>query len=100
MSTRADAIRAVIDSGRGTRPVSLETAETEQVLTIALALLVELSASNDRIDRLERDVAALQGTLPETSRNTALSDSAIAERQEALEALQLRVLRIMIDPRV
>ena len=99
MTSAADAIRAVIAAGRGTRPASLDNAETEQVLAIALALLVELSVANDRIDRLEREVAALRGTTPSALRETPLPGDAVAERQEALEALQLRVLRVMLDPR-
>ena len=99
MTTATDAIRAVIESGRGARPASLAAPETEQVLSIALALLVELSVSNERIDRLERELAALRDTTLEAWLNAPLDDGAVAERQEALEALQLRVLRIMVDPR-
>jgi len=99
MSKATDAVRAVIESGRGTRPTSLAAAETEQVLTIALALLVELAVSNDRIDRLERQVADVRDTTLESFRNAPLADSALSERQDALEALQLRVLRVMVDPR-
>lgn len=99
MTSAPDAIRAVIAAGRGARPASLDNAETEQVLAIALALLVELSVSNDRIDRLEREVAALRDTTLAAVRETALPEDAVAERQEALDALQLRVLRVMLDPR-
>ncbi|CUS44153.1 MAG: hypothetical protein V4610_11380 [Pseudomonadota bacterium] len=99
MTSATDAIRSVIAAGRGTRPASLDNVETEQVLTIALALLVELSVANDRIDLLEREVAGLRGTTPDALRNAPLPGDAIAERQEALEALQLRVLRVMVDPR-
>lgn len=100
MSSAKDAIHTVIASGRGPRPTSLDNVETEQVLSIALALLVELSVSNDRIDRLEREVAQLRGATLEDLRNAPLADTAISERQEALEALQLRVLHVMVDPRV
>lgn len=99
MTSAADAIRAVIASGRGARPASLDNAETEQVLAIALALLVELSVSNDRIDRLEREVASLRDMPLAALRDRVLPDDAVAERQEALDALQLRVLRVMLDPR-
>lgn len=99
MTSATDAIRAVIASGRGTRPASLDNVETEHVLAIALAMLVELSVSNDRIDRLEREVSELRGATVEEFRDAPLSDTAVAERREALEALQLRVLRIMVDPR-
>ncbi|MEG3151313.1 hypothetical protein U1769_15575 [Sphingomonas sp. ZT3P38] len=99
MTSATDAIHAVIAAGRGDRPTSLDNVETERVLAIALTLLVELSVSNERIDRLEREVADLRGAALEEFRGAPLADTAIAERQEALEALQLRVLRVMVDPR-
>jgi hypothetical protein len=99
MTSATDAISAVIASGRGSRPASLDNAEAEQVLAIALALLVELSASNQRIDRLEREVAALRGVALDDLKEAPLDAAAQAERQQAMEALQLRVMRIMIDPR-
>jgi len=99
MTSSIDAITAVIQSGRGTRAYSLDNREAEQVLNIALALLVELAASNDRIDRLEREIAVLKGVPLDELRETPLDAAAQAERQTALEALELRVLRILVDPR-
>ncbi|WP_157219102.1 hypothetical protein [Flavisphingomonas formosensis] len=99
MTSRIDAIAAVIQSGRGTRAYSLDNREAEQVLSIALALLVELAASNDRIDRLEREIATLKGQSLDALREAPLDADAQKERQEALEAMQLRVLRILMDPR-
>lgn len=100
MTSAAEAIRAVIDSGRGSRPASLAGPEVEQVLAIALALLVELSVSNARIDRLEHEVATLRGITREELREAPLPAELYSDDQEALEALQLRVLRILIDPRM
>lgn len=99
MTSAAEAITAVIEACRGPRPYSLDCPEAEQVLNIALALLVELSVSNQRIDRLEREVAALRGITADELRNVPLDPVAQAEQQQALEALQLRVMRILIDPR-
>lgn len=99
MSGAPAAIDAVIQAGRGPRPNSLDDAEAERVLDIALALLVELAASNERIDRLERELASLRGLSVAELKEAPLDDAAQAERQQALEALQLRVLRIMVDPR-
>lgn len=99
MTSAAEAVSAVIRSGRGPRPTSLDNGETEQVLDIALALLVELSASNQRIDRLERELAALKGVSLAELKEASLDQGAQEEQQQALEALQLRVLRIMVDPR-
>lgn len=99
MTTAADAISAVIAGQRGDRPFSLDSQEAEQVLSVALALMVELAASNDRIDRLEREVAALRGVPLDDLRNAPLDDAARTERQDALDAMQLRVMRIFLDPR-
>ena len=95
-----DAINAVRAGNRGERPYSLDCPEAEQVLNIALALLVELSVANDRIDRLERHIADLRGLTPLEVRNAAIDPTAKEERREALESLQLRVLRVLVDPRV
>lgn len=95
----ADAVLALVQSARGTRPQSLNDRESEEVLAIALALLVELSVSNDRIDRLERIVAEQAGSPLATLRDTRYDGPAAEERQQALDALLARVLRIMIDPR-
>lgn len=100
MTTAAEAILALVDSARGTRPQSLDDREVEEVLNIALALLVELSVSNDRIDRLERIVAAQGGMTIETLRDLSYDGADADERQQAMEALLARVLRILIDPRI
>jgi hypothetical protein len=94
------AISALIQSARGTRPASLVCGEAEDVLDIALALLIELAVSNDRIDRLERIVAGLGGQTVEELREVTYDGEAEAERRAATEALLVRALRIMLDPRV
>lgn len=100
MTTAAEAILALVDSARGNRPQSLDDREVEEVLNIALALLVELSVSNDRIDRLERIVAAQGGMTVEQLRDTRYDGGVADERQQAMEALLARVLRVLLDPRV
>ena len=99
MTGASEAILSVIESGRGTRPYSLDNQETEQVLNIALALMVELAASNERIDRLERLLAETRGMNVRDLREMPIEETAVQERQESLEAMQLRVLRVLIDPR-
>ena len=99
MTGSADAIAAVIESGRGARPYSLRNQEAEQVLNIALSLMVELAASNDRIDRLERLLAETRGEPLDDLRNALPDGDAASERQAALEAMQMRVMRVLIDPR-
>lgn len=99
MTTAAEAILTLVDSARGNRPQSLDDREVEEVLNIALALLVELSVSNDRIDRLERIVAEQGGTTVDLLRDTRYDGADAEERQQAMEALLARVLRVLIDPR-
>lgn len=99
MVSAADAILALLQSARGSRPHSLADVEVENVLNIALALLVELSVANDRIDRLERVVAELSAMPVEQLRDIRYENADAEQRQEALDALLARVLRILIDPR-
>lgn len=99
-ATSAEALTSLILSARGNRPQSLGCAEAEEVLDVALALLIELSVSNDRIDRLERMVADLRGEPVAALRDVRYDGEAAQERQEAMDALLTRALRIMLDPRV
>ena len=99
MSSASEAIVDILQSARGQRPYSMQDQETEQCFNVTLALAVELIASNDRIDRLERQLAVVAGiSLDEVRRgaNTAENDAA---RLAANEATLLRLLRILIDPR-
>jgi hypothetical protein len=96
----SEAIQSLIALARGERRYSLKDRETEEVLNIALATLVELSVALDRIDRLERLLAERTGLSLDELRATDYPEGpAAAERQEAVEALFARVLRIRLDPR-
>jgi hypothetical protein len=95
----ADGIMSIINMARGERPYSIESFEAEQALTIALALLVELVATNDRLDRVERQLSELTGKTLDDVRQAGGGDAADKERQENNEALMIRALRILIDPR-
>lgn len=96
----SDAVQELIALARGERRYSLRDRETEEVLNIALATLVELSVALDRIDRLERLLAERTGLALEELRATDYPDGPAAqERQEAAEALFARALRIRLDPR-
>lgn len=99
MTGAVEAVEMVIQGGRGTRPTSLRDAETEKVLGIALALLVELTTAQERIDRLEREVASLRGINLTDWKETEAPTEVRREQAEQIEALQLRVLRPLIDPR-
>jgi len=94
-----DALLDLIQTARGIRPASLTCAEAEDGLAVTLALIAELSVSNDRIDRLERMVAELRGDDVTTLRETGYTGDAATERQAATEALMVRALRVFFDPR-
>lgn len=99
-TTSAEALTSLILSARGTRPQSLGCAEAEEVLNIVLAVLIELSVSNERIDRLERMVADMRLEPVSALREVRYDGDAAQERLEAMEALLTRALRIVLDPRV
>ncbi len=96
----SEAIHALIGLARGERRYSLRDRETEDVLNVAMATLVELSVALDRIDRLERLLAERTGLPLEELRAIDYPDGPAAqERREAAEALFARALRIRLDPR-
>jgi hypothetical protein len=96
----AEVIVSLIELARGERRYSLESRETEEVLNMALALLTELGVAFDRIDRLERVVAERTGIALADLRATDYTDGPEAqEREDAMNALIARVLRIRLDPR-
>lgn len=99
MTSSSDAIATLLQTVRGQRPYSLQDQETEQCFNVTLALAVELVASNDRIDRLERQLAAFAGRPLDEVRRGASDADAEAARLAANEAMLLRVLRILVDPR-
>lgn len=97
--SEADAVRALIARGRGGRPYSLNCAEAEDAVGIALALLVEMSVANDRIDRLERVVDALRGSDAGPVAAITYDGAAADDRRAATDALIARVLHRLLDPR-
>ena len=99
MPQAAEALSELIATARGARPQSLACFEAEEVLNIALALVVELAVSNERIDRLERLVSELRGEGVDALRDIAYEGDVARERQAATDALITRALRIMLDPR-
>jgi hypothetical protein len=96
----AEVIVDLIELARGERRYSLESRETEEVLNLALALLTELGVAFDRIDRLERVLAERTGIALADLRAIDYTEGAAAqEREDAMNALIARVLRIRLDPR-
>jgi hypothetical protein len=100
MIPAADAVTTLAALVRGDRPYSLENQETEAVLSIALATLVELSVALDRIDRLERVLAERTHLPLDDLRATRFDGDAAAERQAATDALLARALRITYEARM
>ena len=99
MTSSVEALSQLIATARGNRPQSLASREAEEVLNVTLALLIELAVSNDRIDRLERLVAELRGEPVDALRDLRYDGEVAEERQAATDALLMRALRIMLDPR-
>ncbi|OCC23570.1 hypothetical protein MB02_10355 [Croceicoccus estronivorus] len=99
MKSEAEALIELISSARGARKPSLANRETEEVLNIALATLIELAVANDRIDRLERLVAQLRGEDVSALRDITYEGDVAEERQQATDGLLMRAMRIMLDPR-
>lgn len=97
--TASDALTALVQSARGTRPYSLDNIDAENALNVALALAVELASANGRIDRLERLLARQSGMDLAALRAEHLEGEAEIERQQSMEAMMARVLRILADPR-
>jgi hypothetical protein len=96
----AEVVVDLIGLARGERRYSLESREAEEVLNMALALLTELGVAFDRIDRLERIVAERAGMKVEELRAIDYPEGPAAqEREDAMNALIARVLRIRLDPR-
>lgn len=99
MTTSVEAILDLIKLARGPRPFSFDDPEAEVVLNVALGLTVELAVANDRIERLEQAVAALSAQPVADWRVEAVAREDAGQRTEAAEAMMLRVLRIVLDPR-
>lgn len=99
MNTSSEAIMAVLQAARGQRPYSLQNQEVEQCFNVTLAMAVELIASNDRIDRLEHQLAQVAGKSLQEIRSGGSDADAESQRQASNEATLLRLLRILIDPR-
>lgn len=99
MTASVEALMELFTTARGERPQSLASREAEDVLNITLASLIELAVANDRIDRLERLVADLRGEAVEDLREIQYDGAIAQERQQATDALLVRALRIMLDPR-
>lgn len=99
MTGSTDAIAQLLATARGSRPASMACGEAEEALTVGLALAVELVVANDRIDRLERQVASLAGIALDDWRADFGDAEDARARREANDALLMRVMRIFIDPR-
>jgi hypothetical protein len=95
MSDIADLLAAANRKARGKRPYFLESRQTEQVLSIVMAVAQELAVLRERQDTLERlleehglpGAAAIEGFVPD--------DAARAARGRWTEEYLARILRIL-----
>lgn len=92
-----EAVEKLLGEIRGERPYSLRSIENEQTLNMVLALVVELIASNDRIDNLEREIAKLKGAELSELRRVETDESVLASRREHATGVIARILRVLID---
>lgn len=80
---------------KGKRPWFYDSAETERVLNVALALAQELAVTRERMDTLERLLEA-KGVLARPEFDQFMPSTAIAaERSQANQDYLARVFRVM-----
>jgi hypothetical protein len=95
MSDSADLLAAANRKARGKRPYFLESRQTEQVLSVVMAVAQELAVLRERQDTLERlleqhglpGTTAIEGFVPD--------DAALEARGRWTEAYLARILRIL-----
>ncbi|MBD2387047.1 hypothetical protein [Cylindrospermum sp. FACHB-282] len=80
---------------KGKRPIFLENKQTDQLLSIVIALMGEVSVLRDRLDTLER-LAEAKGLILRQEIETYEPDTHIIEEQERSRAEYVaRILRIL-----
>lgn len=95
MSAELDINRLAAAKAKGKRPQYLNSNEAEKVLNIAMALAQELSVARERIDTLERLLAAKGLIKRDDIEQFALSAAESAERGAWTQAFIARVLRVV-----
>lgn len=95
MSEPIDLLGAAGKKSKGRRPYFLESRQTEQVLSVVMAVAQELAVLRERQDTLER-LLEQHGVLVPGAIDTYTPDAqAAAERGSAMQAYLARILRIL-----
>ncbi|GGF60725.1 hypothetical protein [Alteromonas lipolytica] len=92
----------IADAGRkakGQRPYFLESAQTEQLLNITMAIAQELAVTRERMDTIERLLEAGNGVTREAIENYKPDAAAAEQRQTWHQEFISRILRIVQQSR-
>lgn len=82
---------------KGKRPIFLANQQTDQLLSIVIALMGEVSVLRDRLDTVER-LAEQKGLILRQEIETYEPDAQIIQEREQLRAEYVeRILRILQD---
>lgn len=82
------------DKSKGARPYFLESAETERVMNVAMAVATEVAVLRERLDTLERLLEA-KGVIDRSAIEAYVPDDAAAEERQLWHArYAARILRI------
>lgn len=92
---KLDAVRKSVRAIAGPRPAFLAGPDSDRLLAMLLALAAELASVYERLDTLERVLAARGGLDRSELESFAPDDSVSAERMAWHEALVERVLRVL-----
>ena len=87
----------MLKRARGARPYYFESPDIDRLMTIVMSVLEEASVTRERLDTIERLLAA-RGTISRADIDGYLPDEAADEEREAMRQQMLaRVLRIAIE---
>lgn len=93
--TSIDKLALAGKKAKGQRPYFMQDKQTEQVMSIAMALAMELNVARERIDSLER-ILEQKGILSADEVDSFVPDKAEADRRSIQTQEYLaRVLRIL-----
>jgi phosphoglycolate phosphatase-like HAD superfamily hydrolase len=82
---------------KGKRPWFFQDPDVERLLNVVMALAMELAVTRQRLDALERLLAARGLLAREAIENFAPSAEEERERQQMLREFQVRLLRIFLQ---
>lgn len=95
---RADATRRARPRvPKGARPVALDGADSERLLSMVLALAAEVSVLADEVDTLRELLASAAVLAPHAAERFAPSTAATERRATRRRALIRRMLRIVLE---